>query len=151
MAAPRIEVIGLRELSANTRRLLRATDEDDVDRILYEESEPIAQEAGRLAPKDTTSLEHSYYRVTRQRSDYAQRALEAKGLNPKAVILPEIIVTEPNTLIISSVVAHHFYQELGTSRMAARPHLRPAFDMNIARTERRIADRLADEIKRALR
>jgi HK97 gp10 family phage protein len=45
---------------------------------------------------------------------------------------------------IGTDVVYAPFQEFGTSRMAARPYLRPAFDENTAQVEREIAEALWD-------
>lgn len=53
----------------------------------------------------------------------------------------------PREVNIGTDVEYAPFQEFGTSRMGARPYLRPAFDQNKPEVEREIADALWDLIK----
>ena len=53
----------------------------------------------------------------------------------------------PQEVNIGTDVEYAPFQEFGTSRMGARPYLRPAFDQNKPEVEREIADALWDLMK----
>ena len=61
----------------------------------------------------------------------------------------KVVQTGPLSAELRSEAPHARPLEFGTSRMAARPYIRPARDKNIDRARKRLADQLARLIERA--
>lgn len=76
--------------------------EDKASELLLVIGDEIAMDVARLAPVDTGALSDSY--------------LENSGMTDKL------------TYTISDGVAYGIFQELGTSKMAAQPHVVPALE-----------------------
>jgi HK97 gp10 family phage protein len=97
----------------------------------------IRDRARQQAPRDTGSLIASLYVSNGERSDYAQCAGTARGLNPQAVIEPEVRPEFVLSLfgqvggfagVVGSAVSHAPFNEYGTVHMSARPFLIPAVE-----------------------
>lgn len=98
----------------------------------------IRDRARQQAPRDTGSLIASLYVSNGEDSDYAQCAGTARGLNPQAVIEPEVRPEFVLSLfgsgvggfagVVGSAVAHAPFNEYGTVHMGARPFLIPAVE-----------------------
>ena len=97
----------------------------------------VRDQASRTAPVDTGSLRESIYvSVKGGNSDYLERTAIAKGLNRDVEILeeinPDFVIGLSGSLgdavvgVVAAAAGHAIFNENGTSRMPARPFLRPA-------------------------
>lgn len=104
-------------------------------------AENIRTRAYQMAPRDTGSLAESLYvsKGDADNSDYSQHAARAQTVNPRAVIVPEVMpslvislsgVGGPSSYIaiIGAAVSHGIFQELGTRYMAPQPFMFPAIE-----------------------
>lgn len=109
-------------------RLLNIPDEliELADQAAIVTAGRVAQIAQDLAERDTSSMAESVYTVTSQGSTYGQAAAEAKSLNPKVEILPEVPSVEKGQSNVAAAAGHSIYREFGTVRSPAHPFMAPA-------------------------
>lgn len=106
-----------RRLDAYIKRL------GEVDQQIAEGSaKRIRSRASKNAPVDTSSLQNGIAVQTHTKSDYEEVASRAKGLNPKAVILPKPpLPARKGAAEAVVVVEHGTFVNNGTIHMGARP------------------------------
>ena len=95
-----------------------------VDKVAFD----VQGRAQNMAPVDTGALRNSIYTVTRKSDGYRNAASAIKAANPEAETAPLPIPDEELVAHVGPSVEYAIYQELGTSRMAARPFLIPAVE-----------------------
>jgi len=107
--------------------------------VVDDTGQAIRDLAAVLAPRDTGSLQESFYIGNGETSDYALRAGAARSRNRSAVIVPEVLPEFALTLsgegggytvVVGSAVQHALFQEFGTRFQSAQPSLIPAVEAN---------------------
>jgi len=117
---------GFKELFKNLDKLEKAI-VNEIEDIIKKAAEKIRDEAKERAPK-----------LTGQLSDSIEvKTLEIKKDKIKIGIGP-----------VGDAVFYWFFVEYGTSKMAAQPYLRPAYDNNKKAVEKEIARELQKLIKK---
>jgi HK97 gp10 family phage protein len=118
--------------------------------VVRDTAERIRNDAAANAPVDTAALQSSLYVSNDQGSDYAAHAADAQKLRNNsnrpgspAMPVPEVTPDRPMQAFVGSAVQHGLYNELGTSRMAARPFLVPA----VANAEQQFHQDIEDALK----
>lgn len=116
-----------------------------LDEAVRETAQDVRAAAAAGAPVDTTALQHSIYVSDDRGSDYNRAAgvairLRHSGNRPgsPAQVVPEVRPSHPHEAIVGSAVAHAAPNELGTTKMPARPFLAPAIAHAAGHFERRI-------------
>lgn len=88
------------------------------DEALFEGGELLKTEAAARAPEFTGRLKKSGYASTMKRSSYVKKRWYKKERKPR----------DPGIVAVGFAAPHSHMAEFGTSRMAARPFLRPTLD-----------------------
>jgi HK97 gp10 family phage protein len=130
----KFKVEGLRELERALAELPKATAKNTLKRTLKLAAQPIADEAQRLAPRDTGGLAEGIM-VT---------AKKPKKHKPKSGRAFAEIYIGPKAKSRNAVP-----QEFGTSTSAAQPFMRPAWDSKKMEALEIIRDELGNQITKA--
>lgn len=96
----------------------------------------IEAEAKRGAPVDTGFLKSSIYTDTSRSSGYDAAVREAQGRlfgEEHREVFPPLPRPKRGEALVAVAAEYGIYLEFGTTRMAARPYLRPAIDRVISR------------------
>jgi HK97 gp10 family phage protein len=119
----RVDLIGGKELEQALLQLPKATAKGVLRRTLLKAAQPIEAQAAALAPRDTGKLQESIVVSTRLKKSQ-RRGPRFTGV--------EVFIGASSSGNKKGYHAH--LVEFGTSKMAARPFMRPAFDMLSAKT-----------------
>lgn len=121
-----VDIDGIAELRAGFTELQEVTQRTVLRRALAAGAEPVVEEAQRLAPRRSGDL--------------------ARG------IAARVSVRKTQAEAVISFAKEQFYGrfvETGTSKLPARPFLRPALDTRSRAATERIGEALGSEIERA--
>lgn len=106
----------------------------DTQRVIDRATERLEDVTRSRAARRSGAMRASVYRVTRDYSNYAQRASAAQSLwenyNGKRralLMLDEVAAPPKNVGIVAVGAAHGVYVQFGTRRMPARPFL-PSYE-----------------------
>lgn len=122
-----VGVIGLDSLRHELDELERQLGGDAVDKALFEGGFLLEGVAKAKAPIGTAFLANSIYTTSSTESNYAEAEAAATACNPRGRVLPEARPQKAQC-IVSVGAEYGIHVEFGTSRMAARPFMRAAFD-----------------------
>jgi len=134
MAKTTFKVEGLRELLDGLSELKKPTQTNVLKRALMKAGEPVERDAVARAPHLKGQLKRSFgagTKLTRRQ----------KRLHPKE--------SKVEVYIGTGNIPHGHLQEFGSSRHAAQPFLRPAWDGNKMRVLESLKNDLAMEIEKA--
>lgn len=124
-----IEIQGLKECAAALNRLPLATSRAIQRDILMQRGQPIADAARELAPKDSGDLRDSI-------------AVGDKLSKRQAGLHHPASATDVEVFVGAGPLPHAHLMEFGTSRTAAQPFMRPAWDAG----KRSILDGIAKDL-----
>lgn len=143
-------VLGLDELIDDLNRLNDRLGDEAIEDVLLSGGYVFEGAAKPLTPVDTGFLRASIYTSSPRVNGYAAALAAARSFNPDGEALPP---AQPERLQVVVAVAAEYGApvEYGTSRMAARPFLRPAFDANRNRVADLMGRLLVERMEEALR
>ncbi len=98
-----------------------------VDDVIDEAAFRVERGAKDSAPVDTGFLRSSIYTVTTGGSGYAHAASAAESAADRGM-LPEVAQPAAHQAIVAVGAEYGIFVEYGTSRMTARPFVRPAVE-----------------------
>jgi HK97 gp10 family phage protein len=155
MMVETFRVEGLRELERKLKQLPGKIAKSGLRKALFSGAKIVRTAAERLVPKDTGFLQAQIiqYAAPKSKHSYADqvrigvraraRKLKSGKVNTKHVRYRRIGGKD------RAITAHYWkYIEFGTSKMAARPFLRPAFNANAVAAAERIKTRLRENIEK---
>jgi HK97 gp10 family phage protein len=159
-------IVGFKELDANLGQLPKATARNALRRVLVKAGEPIASAARQLAPDDKRTFKNDLKRsITvsaslKNKVGSAEYAAVMRGGGTKSEARSALIDARRAAGGGSFAVVYvgttgskwgamGHLPEFGTSKMAARPFLRPAFDANSTQALNIIRTELRGEIEKA--
>ncbi len=150
---------GLRELDKALAEMSKATARNVLKRALIKAAEPIADKARQLVPKDTHALERSIIASSKLanpvgKAEYAAAMKAGKGKSAAAGAMREARREAGGEFFAEISVGpgqlpHAHLVEFGSSKMAAQPYLRPAWDAHKVDALDAISGELKSEIDRA--
>lgn len=109
-----------------------------LDEALFAAGEVVAAAVKSRAPKRTGKLANSVYVATPKRSTYTTDDDNEKERKP-----------EKGEVVVGVASFHAHFIEAGTSKMAAKPFFRPAFDATRRQAAQVAADKLRESLERA--
>lgn len=131
-----VKVEGLSEVMEALRELPNATAKNVMKRVLLKRAEPFAETARRLVPVDEGHLKNSIHVATKL-------TRRQKGRHRKVDRDDVEVFVGPGTDPAAHLV------EYGSSRQAAQPYMRPAFDQNKDKFVAGVAKDMWAEIEKA--
>jgi len=146
-----IEIKGVAEFGRLLDRLSNAVRGQVVQDALLAGAYIVEGYAKVNAVTDTGFMKNSIYAKTSKKSNYGQRAAEARAVNDTAELLPEMDAPDDKSAIVAVAAEYGAYVEYGTARMGAQPYMRPAVDQHIPEITQAVSENLSDGIAKALR
>lgn len=91
---------------------------NEIDDAVFAAGEVLIDRATAKAPRDEGTLQESGYVATAKKSNYQKRAHHKREVRPKGDGVAVAAFSAPHAHLV----------EFGTTKMAAQPYFRPAFD-----------------------